>query len=58
MSGVAVFPMVKHAELSLMIMYFVILFFRFNPFTPRLNHPAQVPQPRFFSGHLISNAWS
>jgi hypothetical protein len=30
----------------------------FNPFTPRLNPPVRVPQPRFFSGHLISNACS
>jgi hypothetical protein len=30
----------------------------FNPITPRLNPLAQDRQPRFFSGHLISNACS
>jgi hypothetical protein len=29
-----------------------------NPLMPRLNTPAQVRQPRFFSGHLISKACS
>jgi hypothetical protein len=36
----------------------VNLLFTVNPLTPRLNPVAQTHQPRFFSGHLISNACS
>jgi hypothetical protein len=45
----------KQDELEILVQVRV---YPINPLTPKLNPPVQCHQPRFFSGHLISNACS